>query len=437
MFSVKRLTLLTLFFCIANNAISQIELASPKAYDLPFFFLDIINKQGQDPSKSHLQIYIKVPFDELQFVKANEDSFYANYEVSIIALDEDDFQTDSRISQRSLSVSSFEETNKHGKYDYLKTDFDLDPGNYKMIVGVMDLETKQTATQKTKVVVRDFKQPQISISDVLIADSVDVAENGDIVAFPHVNLPREQSTRVLGYFQVYTQKRKGKLNVEITVRNSRNKKVFEDNRDFDLKGNATPIVFEIAENELSHGVYKLKIKAKAGKDNTELETTFSIFSRGIPLTSSDLESAIKQLQYIASGKEIDKIEDAPADSQMAAFVKFWKKRDPSPGSEENELMTEYYRRVQYANENFGRFGEGWKSDMGMIYIILGEPNDVERNPFNSTYRTSYTSGRPIKALEVWHYYQYNRYFVFFDDTGFGDFRLSHPVSINDLMNLSR
>jgi GWxTD domain-containing protein len=437
MFSFKGLALSTLFFCMANNVMSQVELANPKAYDLPFFFLDIINAQSQDPSKSQLQIYIKVPFDELQFVKAKKDSFYAKYEVSIIALDEDDFQTDSYIAQRSLSVSTYDETNEHGKYDYLKATFDLDPGNYKIIVGVMDLETKQTATQKTKVEVRDFKQPPISISDVLIADSVSVAENGDMTVFPHVNLPRDRSARVLGYFHVYTRMRKGKLNVEITVRNSRNKKVFKDNRDFDLKSNATPIVFEIAENQLSHGVYKLKIKAKAGNDKSELETTFSIFSRGIPLTSSDLVSAIKQLQYIASGKEIDKIEDAPADSQKAAFVEFWKKRDPTPESEENELMVEYYRRIQYANEQFGRFGEGWRTDMGMIYVILGEPNDVERNPFNAVYRTSYTSGRPIKALEIWHYYKYNRYFVFIDDTGFGDFRLSNPVSINDLMNLSR
>ncbi|MFQ5627528.1 MAG: GWxTD domain-containing protein, partial [bacterium] len=84
-----------------------------------------------------------------------------------------------------------------------------------------------------------------------------------------------------------------------------------------------------------------------------------------------------------------------------------------------------------------RFGEGWKSDMGMIYIVLGEPNDVERNPFDPVYRTSYTSSRPIKASEVWHYYHYNRYFVFIDETGFGDFRLSNPVSINDLLNISR
>ena len=33
-----------------------------------------------------------------------------------------------------------------------------------------------------------------------------------------------------------------------------------------------------------------------------------------------------------------------------------KKMDPTPRTEHNELMEEYYRRVSYSNENF----DGWK-----------------------------------------------------------------------------
>jgi GWxTD domain-containing protein len=436
MLKTRRFFFSLLTLLLTADAIGQVELANRRAYDLPFFFLDMVNVRSQDASKSRLLIFIKVPYDELQFVKLEPDSFVAKYEISMIVLDEDDFQSDSKILQRTISVPSFEETNERGKYDYLEFYFDIDPGEYKAIVGLMDKETQKTITQKTKIELRDFKKPKISISDVLIADSVQVEEDGSVTTFPHVNLPREQSNRVLGYFQVYTKKRSGKLNVGITVRNPRKKKVFEDNRDFVLNGEATPIVFEIAEGLLSHGLYRVKIRAKTGGDKAELEMALPFFSRGMPLTSADLKSAIKQLQYIASGKEIDKIKDAPADSQKAAFVDFWKERDPSPGTEENELMTEFYRRIAYANEHFGRFTKGWKSDMGMIYVILGEPNDVERNPFVSAYVPSF-SNRPIKALEVWHYYRYNRYFVFVDDTGFGDFRLTTPVSLNDLFNISQ
>ncbi|MCA9743418.1 MAG: GWxTD domain-containing protein [Deferribacteres bacterium] len=432
---MKRIVLLILLFGLAGQASAQVEMANDRSLDLPLFFLDLVNTRSKNLDKSRLQVYVKIPYEELQFVKLESDSFRAKYEVTVLVLDEDDFQMDSRIMQRSITLGSYEETRERGVYDDLAAKFELEPNDYKVIVGLMDKETKQTTSQKTKMELRNFNDAEISISDVLIADSVDVDTDGSVLAHPHVNLPRDTGTRTLGYFEVYTKKKKGDLNVEITVRNSRNKKVYEDNRDFQIADASTPIVFEIADGELQHGRYKLKIKAKANGEKTELETVFTIFSRGMPLTSTDLESAIQQLRYIANGKDRDKIEDAPEDSQKVAFIEFWKKRDPTPGTEENEAMNEYYRRVAYANEHFGRFRDGWKTDMGMVYIVLGEPNDVERNPFNSVYSTSYNSSRTIKAFEVWHYYQYNRYFVFIDESGFGDFRLSNPVSLNDLMSL--
>ena len=52
------------------------------------------------------------------------------------------------------------------------------------------------------------------------------------------------------------------------------------------------------------------------------------------------------------------------------FKKVWAKRDPDVTTKENELMIEYYSRVA-AEENFSRgTSGGWRSDMGMIYILL-------------------------------------------------------------------
>ena len=51
--------------------------------------------------------------------------------------------------------------------------------------------------------------------------------------------------------------------------------------------------------------------------------------------------------------------------------------------------------------------------MGMIYIVLGPPDNVDRHPFE------YDS----KPYEIWYYYDINRSFYFLDETGFGDYRL--------------
>ena len=93
-------------------------------------------------------------------------------------------------------------------------------------------------------------------------------------------------------------------------------------------------------------------------------------------------------------------------------------KDPSPNNDENEIFDEYFRRIAFANENFSNYIEGWRSDRGMVYTILGAPNNIDRHPFE------YDS----KPYEVWEYYDLNRSFVFLDQTGFGDYRLVTPLT---------
>ena len=99
------------------------------------------------------------------------------------------------------------------------------------------------------------------------------------------------------------------------------------------------------------------------------------------------------------------------------FNELWKLRDPTPRTEFNELMEEYYERVWFANENFDTWAPGWETDMGMIYILFGPPDDIQKsNPMSST----------SALYQIWQYYSLNKQFVFKDQNGFGDFRLDTP-----------
>jgi GWxTD domain-containing protein len=99
------------------------------------------------------------------------------------------------------------------------------------------------------------------------------------------------------------------------------------------------------------------------------------------------------------------------------FIEFWKKKDPSPNTPRNELMVEYYNRIRIANERYSHYTDGWRTDMGMVFIIYGNPSNVDRHPFENQ----------TKPYEVWDYYDINRQFVFVDDSGFGDYRLITPI----------
>ena len=98
------------------------------------------------------------------------------------------------------------------------------------------------------------------------------------------------------------------------------------------------------------------------------------------------------------------------------FNEFWTQRDPTPGTYRNELKEEFFKRVDFANQNFpeivtGR--EGWETDRGKIYIKNGPPDELDRQPTEINMPTA----------EIWFYAKQNKRFIFSDRQGNGVYRL--------------
>lgn len=84
----------------------------------------------------------------------------------------------------------------------------------------------------------------------------------------------------------------------------------------------------------------------------------------------------QEVAYIMTSKEEKAFKQLEIDKQRDLFIQeFWRQRDPTPGTPQNESRDEHYRRIEYANKWFGRGTSkpGWKTERGRIYIILGEP----------------------------------------------------------------
>ncbi len=81
----------------------------------------------------------------------------------------------------------------------------------------------------------------------------------------------------------------------------------------------------------------------------------------------------EEVPYIITQQERNVFLKLRIDSEREKFVEaFWKSRDPNPATPENEFKTEYYRRLDFSNRNFGTpLLPGWKTEKGKIYIILG------------------------------------------------------------------
>lgn len=135
----------------------------------------------------------------------------------------------------------------------------------------------------------------------------------------------------------------------------------------------------------------------------------------------------EEVVYIITPAEKEVFHKLETDKERDMFIEeFWRQRDPTPGTPRNEFKEEHYRRITYANKKFGKEAptKGWRTDRGRIYIILGEPNQIER-----------FIAEEIYPIEIWYYQGNPRYgqtplfrLLFFKRYGVGEFELYNPIS---------
>jgi GWxTD domain-containing protein len=169
-------------------------------------------------------------------------------------------------------------------------------------------------------------------------------------------------------------------------------------------------LIKVPNSNFPNSLYRMTIEKEDEKRPTA-QTTFRSLWIDMPTSLLNLDVAIDMLHYIVDDETLDQLSRGTRLEREKKFREFWKKRDPTPDSEFNELMAEYYRRIDYAYENFTTDNTlGYESDQGEIYIKFGPPSDINRRfPTNGPTR------------EIWIYE--NRKFIFSATTGFGDFKL--------------
>jgi GWxTD domain-containing protein len=94
----------------------------------------------------------------------------------------------------------------------------------------------------------------------------------------------------------------------------------------------------------------------------------------------------EDVAYIITDEERKAFKRLSTDDEREAFIEaFWKRRDPTPDTEENEYKEEHYRRIAYANDHFASGIPGWKTDRGRIYIMYGPPDEIDDHSSGGTY----------------------------------------------------
>jgi GWxTD domain-containing protein len=382
------------------------------------------------PSDTSGSLYYtyKIPLNHLVFEK-QANLFLAEYRISLEVYDaKNEKFIDRAIKEKNIQVPDYEQTNSPLIFSEGILKLNLKPGSYLMTEILYDYKSD-----------REFKLPPYPIKidsavkfvpPLIISDrTVDcnkkksplLANYGGVLPFAEepysfifpvkntgsgtlfVNIIQDKDT-------LYHGKLTDPLPAKLTLSECGGKIALDESSDSQEYN-----IFRIdgISGRIKEGGFLIHIS-----DNAEFadQGKFPLACKWInkPVSLRDPELAIKVLKVIEKDSVINSLLKADDDEYIRELAAYWKKIDPTPQTEFNPLMQEFYSRIDYAAKNFTTIAgaNGANTDRGRIYIKFGKPTGVDR-----------TSDNYGNVIETWTYNNPQRKFVFVDKNGTGDFSL--------------
>ncbi|MCI0449326.1 MAG: GWxTD domain-containing protein [Chlorobi bacterium] len=396
---------------------------SQKEIKTKLFNLDVLNFYSTEGTKSRVDVYVEVPFSNLEFKRSKEDKsvYSSKFDLNIEVNDENGSQVYSNVSKEEVKSKEAGTQYLAQNSQILTRNLFLPPGDYTVKVSIYEQNTKKTSNEERSVKVEDYITHPLSISDVMIVSRL-TEKDGKTMITPDVSRNVGNIDTFYLFYYVYKNNDDEKVSVSCKITDKDNKEVFSSSETIDIFSGMdfqNQVFNPISTANFAFGTYTVEITAASKNYNTSIKSSFENQSYDFPLPMKDIDLLIDQLQYIAKDDEISYMRDGKTDAEkQKRFIDFWKKKDPTPLTKRNEVMYEYYRRLKIADERFSTsYVKGWKTDMGMVFIIFGQPDNIDRHPYEMD----------TKPYEIWDYYNLNRQFLFVDNSGFGDYRLVTPI----------
>ncbi len=359
--------------------------------------------------------FMEIPYRTLQFIKSDS-SYLAYYQASISIRYHKGKEINNIIWSDSIQVNLYTDTRSPMKNKKHYVDFNVPLGDkYEIIGELQDLDTRKKGLLKKIVDFRSLEKRPSLLKPIFMLDLPgDWGFSTDKIptrGFKVREIGLGVDIRISGYVK------KSDYEVSIFLTNG----TADDSLIQKFSGNGESGYFSedifIPSAKFNSLKNDFRILLLQGKEKNVKEISFSRYKPGFTGYVYDVELAIKQMKYILSNDERKELKSNKKKDKEQLFYKIWKSRDPTPNTEHNELMEEYFQRVEYVNEHFSGWQPGWETDRGMIYILFGPPDEIQRTNPSAGSSTIY---------QIWNYLKVSKQFVFRDQNGFGDYRLDTP-----------
>jgi GWxTD domain-containing protein len=398
----------------------------------PRFSTDATIQPGVNGA-TEVRIDYRLGRTELLFERSPE-GYNASYEIRVsfyqkkklIAGDE---------TVRDLKVARYAETIVRGEDLLDHVSFKVPPGKYRIQVDLTDLKAERTSSTEFEFEVPAAPAGPIWFTDLSLGMfAVDSTSAAGRAAALDPNPSRrygENLSRFAFTGEVVDSRPPGvpdsTYRLHYQILSDLQSTVAQGDTAVARRGGRTPFLIHLLLGPLDPGSYRVVldlmspiISPSKGKKAVPIRREKSfVVEQTAAAVALDPKTSLEVLRYIATDDELRDMDRLKTiEEKLAFWASFWKARDPSPETPQNEARDEFYKRVSYANQHFTAGTQGWRTDMGRIYIKYGQPDEVVRNPFRF-------EGPPE---EIWYFYRARYTFFFVDRDGFGRYELDESRS---------
>ena len=419
-FFIKLISLFlsTLLFILNSQVLSQsIEPVNKKIIHIEKNIL---------PSKNEYLLFIsyKIPFSNLVFVK-KEEKFFSGLEIEFNLFDKDKI-VNRKTASKNVFVDNYNDTKSNDNFLEGFTFFNIDKSNY-TILPILHLHNtnSEVILDSIKINLNDFIKDDISAPIIIEETKQKCSDSyffrltnyGNIIPFASSDYLLLIPVRDTSLKSINIKiEQKGKILFEREAT-----KFYENNLSMNECGNIIgisesegdfPIRYFVIDN-FNHKLHEGSAKLIITGSNKKAEFDLNVVWINKPKSLINIEFAVDILNVIEDKNVVTKILQNSKSNLYDALTDYWDKKFPDRKYQFNELMNEFYRRVDYANENFSTlvYKSGAKTDRGKIYIKYGHPDDILRNYSDN------------KVIEIWIYKNINKQFTFVDNSGLGNYML--------------
>lgn len=380
------------------------------------------------PDTSIVLITISIPNRALTFAREG-DRYRAPYEVKL-ALMQGMVEAASLNATQIVRVGSFREINRTDESIIFQHFFRVRPGTYNLSASVRDVGGSRTATQQIGILIPAFGAGRLSVP-LLVYEAagraaLDTAPR--LLGSPRSSAVFGRDSTVAIYVEAYGTGTR--LPLDYTVRNDRGTQLWRDSANLARSGALFNGILTVPISTVGIGVAYVSFVRRDTRDSVRAPL-FVSFGEDIPLMS--FEDMLGYLRYFTSPSRLRALRDAPLERRATVWAEFLRATDPIPETATNEEMQAYFGRIHQANLQFrSDHNPGWLSDRGMVFVALGEPDQIMERNVNQTF--SPTQATSNTRVQIWQYRDYSSSLVFYEETG-GRWKLTRQ-SESEFMSLN-